>query len=249
MSAFNQYLTTVQDLLGRIEKEQIEKAADVLVGTIKNDKLIYVVGTGGHSYIAAEDMFWRAGGLACVSPIFPSGFALAHGALRSTLMERTQNYISAVLDYEAPGPGDTLIVVNAYGINASTIEAALKGKRMGAKIIAVTSTVFCRNIPRDHPARHPSGKNLCDLEEVDVVIDNKMPADDAVLSLKGLDVKACPVSTILNSFVLQVLVGCTVEKLLTQGIEPPVWKSANLPGGDEYNKKNLERYSARIKRL
>lgn len=249
MDAFDQYLSSVQQLLPKIEREQIEKAAGLLVESIKSDKLIYVVGTGGHSYMAAEDMFWRAGGLVPIHPIFPSGFALSHGGVRSSLIERTQNYIGAVLDYEAPGPGDTLIIVNAYGINASTIEAALKGKELGAKIIAVTSTVFCKNIPKEHPARHPSGKNLCDLEEVDVVIDNKMPSDDAVVSFEELDVRVSPVSTILNSFVLQALVGCSVEKLLAEGIKPPIWKSANLPGGDEYNKKYIEEYSTRIKIL
>ncbi len=248
-NAFDQYLRIVQDLLSKIERAQIEKGAQLVVETIKNDRLAYVLGTDGHSYMAAEDMFYRAGGLVAVHPIFPSGFALSHGAVRSSLMERAQNYIGAVLEHEAPGPGDTLIVVNAYGINASTIEAVLKGKQLGAKIIAVTSTMASRSIPKEHPARHPSEKNLCDLKEVDVIIDSKMPMDDAVISFEGFDVKVSPVSTILNSFVLQALVGYASERLLAEGIKPPIWRSTNLPGGDEHNKKYVEAYSTRVKNL
>ena len=33
------------------------------------------------------------------------------------------------------------------------------------------------------------------------------------------------------------------------GIEPPYWRSANVPGGDAFNKKNLEKYNGRIKML
>ena len=36
---------------------------------------------------------------------------------------------------------------------------------------------------------------------------------------------------------------------LEMGIEPPFWRSANVPGGDEFNKSNLKKYSPRIKML
>ena len=29
----------------------------------------------------------------------------------------------------------------------------------------------------------------------------------------------------------------------------PFWRSANVPGGDEFNQKNLEKYRGRIKML
>ena len=36
---------------------------------------------------------------------------------------------------------------------------------------------------------------------------------------------------------------------LEMGLEPPFWRSANVPGGDEFNAKNLKKYSPRVKML
>lgn len=55
-------------------------------------------------------------------------------------------------------PDDVMIVVNAYGINANAIDAAIESKKMGVKVIAVTSPGFSKVVPSDHPARHPSKK-------------------------------------------------------------------------------------------
>jgi uncharacterized phosphosugar-binding protein len=37
-----------------------------------------------------------------------------------------------------------------------------------------------------------------------------------------------------------------VERYLSEGLSPPVYMSANLPGGDEHNRRLEERYRARI---
>ena len=74
-----------------------------------------------------------------------------------------------------------------------------------------------------------------------------MPFGDAIVEIEGLPQKVAPVSTILVSFVLNALVAKTVEKLVKEGITPPIWMSANIPGGDEFNRKWLEKYRNRIK--
>ena len=40
-----------------------------------------------------------------------------------------------------------------------------------------------------------------------------------------------------------------VKQCIDRGITPPVWSSANTPGGDEKNAKYLEKYKPRIKML
>lgn len=40
-----------------------------------------------------------------------------------------------------------------------------------------------------------------------------------------------------------------VAKLSERGIEVPLWTSANLPGGDEKNKKLEEQYAPLVKHL
>jgi len=246
--SIDKYYLAITSLLKRIYEEErvnIEKAADVLVKAIKEDRLIHVFGTGGHSAMGAEEMFYRAGGLVPINPILDPGIVLHFGGPRSTDIERLPGYCAKILHHYNLKEGDPIIIVTAYGINACTIDAALEAKKMGLTVIAVTSPEFSKNIPLDHPARHPTKKNL--FEVADIVIDCKMPFGDAVVEIEGLQQKVAPVSTILNAFILNLLVAKTVEKLVKEGVAPPIWMSSNIPGGDEFNRKWLEKYRNRIK--
>lgn len=243
------YRDTVVGLLQKIEEEEqgtIDRAADVMAQAIKEDKLIHVIGPGGHSNMGAYELFYRAGGLVPVNAILDPGTLISMGALRSTIIERTPGYGIAVLDAFYVDEG-VLIVVNAYGINAMCIDVALEARRRGVATIGVTSKAFAEKVPPDHPARHPSKKNL--FEVVDIYVDCHMPYGDAVVSIGELQQKVGPVSTLVNCFTLNLLVVKTVEKLVAQGITPPVWISANIPGGDEANRKYIENYRGRIRLL
>jgi uncharacterized phosphosugar-binding protein len=189
----------------------------------------------------------RAGGLAGVYPVLDPGIALVFGPRRSGAIERTPGYAQAALGTYPITSSDVLIIVNAYGINACTIDAALWGKDHAVKTVGLTSPSFSRRIPPEHPARHPSRKNL--FEVVDYVVDTKMPERDAVLQFPGLAAWTSPVSTILNAFVIEALVGETVQALLDLGQMPMVWTSANIPGGDEANQAIIRRYAGRIRWL
>jgi len=251
--AYEQYHRLVVELLDRLEEDErasISKAAEMMADTIQNDRLVYVFGAGGHSYICAEEMFYRAGGLVPVCPMLDSGVSLAFGAARSTFIERLPGYSQRVLKSYGIEQGDVLIVANAYGINSATIDAAVEAKRLGASVIAITSPTFSRQVPQGHPARHPSGRNLCDLDEVDVVIDNHMPVGDALVDMPEFDgMKVGPSSTMVNAFAVNSLVVATIETLLSRGIKAPVWYSANMPGGDEINAQHFKAYGQRIKHL
>lgn len=247
-----QYRSVVEMLHRKIvdeEFEALQKAANLMVDAIAEDRLIHVVGTGGHSFLSAEEMFCRAGGLANINPIFEQGLAITMGGLRSLLVERLPNYMPHVLEYYGVNDGDVLIVVNAYGINGATIDAALEGKRRGAKVIAISSPQFSNQIPADHVARHPSKKNLHELAEVDVHIDCKMPYPDAIIEFESLEQRVAPVSNLCNFFVVNQLVIVTVATLIEKGIEPPIWTSGNIPGGDEKNEVIIDKYFNRIKHL
>jgi uncharacterized phosphosugar-binding protein len=238
------------ELLRRLAEEEagnIRRVGQVLADVIAADHLLFVFGTGGHSYIAAEEMSYRAGGLGAVFPILDPGVSIAFGARRSTSVERTPGYAQAVLTTYPITTDDILIIVNAYGINACTIDAALWARERGIRTVGITSPSFSRSIPRDHPARHPSGQNL--FEVVDHLIDSKMPERDAVLQFQGLDAWTSPVSTILNAFVIQALVGETTRALLAAGQTPPIWTSGNIPGGDEANRRIVSRYAGRVRGL
>ena len=244
------YLETITEILRTIEAEEtesIDKAATILADKVIEDRLINVIGPGGHSNMGVEEVFWRAGGLAPVNGILDAGTNLVHGAKRSNILERTPGYARAVFDAYRLGEGDVLVIINAYGINPMTIDCALECRKRGIISIGVTSTEFADQVPRTAPSRHPSGLNLYD--NVDVFINNHLPMGDSVVTIDGLSQTMGPVSTYCNSFVMNLLMMRTAEKLIEKGITPPVWMSANLPEGDRNNKANEEKYIPRIKHL
>jgi len=244
------YLETVVSVFERIEAEQqesIDQGATILAHAVAEDKLINVIGPGGHSNLAAEEVLWRAGGLAPVNPILDPGTILMFGAKRSNYIERSPGYAKAVLQSYGVDRGDVLVIVNAYGINAMTIDCALYCRELDIASIGITSTSFAQNVPKDAPARHPSGKNLHEL--VDVFIDNYLPLGDAVVEVEGLVQKMGPTSTYCNAFAINLLMIRTAEKLIELGIQPPVWTSANLPEGDRLNKEYEEKYFPRVRHL
>lgn len=244
------YLSAVTELLATIEREEqgsIDKAAEVLANATSQGRLIHVIGPGGHSNMAVEETFWRAGGLASINAILDPGTNLIHGARRSSMIERTPGYAKSVLDAYGVENGDPLIIVNAYGINSMTIECALECKARGATSIAITSRSFADNVPAGAPARHPSGQNLYQL--ADIFINNHMPYGDAIVPIDGVPQKMGPTSTFANVFSINLLMMKTVEKMITMGIKPAIWTSGNLPEGDSLNKGYLEEYGPRVKLL
>jgi uncharacterized phosphosugar-binding protein len=248
-SSYYNYKEKIMELINSIDINQILKGAELLKDTISRDALIYVVGTEGHDYMMVEEMFLKPGGLVNIFPIFPSGIALAHGGTRSNIISRCQGYMKGVIDYYAPFKEDALVIVSTSGVNSLAIEAALYGKKQGGKIIAITSSDFSSSISKDNPSRDTSKLNLCDLEQVDVLIDSKIPFGDAILNFTELKTNVSSVSTILNSFILNELVAITVEKSISEGIIPAVWRDCNYSDADQFNKKYMKKYSDRIKRF
>lgn len=241
------YLDRAIELMRRVAAEEgdaIVRAGAAVADRIAEDRLIYVIGPGGHSQMGAEEVFWRAGGLACIWSFIDDGFYLGHGAERSIRIERTPGYARALLDAAEWDAGDLLIIVNAYGINSASIDSALYAREKGFTTIGVTSIASQRALQQGHPSRHPSGKNLCDL--VDIVVDTKMPLGDAVLSIDGVTEKAGPVSTMLNAYTVNAITLEAIAELARRGIEAPIWRSSNSPGGDEANQALNARYGNRV---
>lgn len=249
-SLFAEYASKIQDVLDKIsqETEAIDKAATLMADSIERGELIHVIGPGGHSNMAVEEVLWRAGGLAPIDAILDAGTNIIHGAKRSNIIERCPGYGIRVMDaYGLNKPGEVVVIVNAYGINAMTIDVALEARARGMKTIGITSDSFARIVPQGAPSRHPSGKNL--FENVDVYINNHLPEGDAAVSIPGMEQNMGPMSTFCNCFAIDCLMLRTAEKLLEKGIQPPVWMSANMPGGDEANKALEEKYFYRVKHL
>lgn len=140
-----------------------------------------------------------------------------------------------------------LIIFHNIGINAATIDAALEAKKNGVKIISVSSSYWQNEMPADHFIRHPSRKNLFELS--DVCIDDFNPVGDAAVTVPGFATPIAPMSNVIDFYIAHLLEIACVEECVKRGITPPVWSSANAPGGDEKNAAYLEKYKNSIKML
>ena len=229
------------------QKENIRKAAELMAGAIAGDRLIHVYGGGGHTTLVMGEMFFRAGGLANINPIMEPGLSVFNQALKYLELERCVNYGRSIVRYFRLQPDDVLIIFHNIGINPATIDAALEAREAGAKIIAVSSSLWQTQMPPDHFIRHPSGQNLFDL--ADVCIDDYNAVGDCAVQVPGFDTPIAPNSNVIDFYIAHLLEIETVRQCVARGVEPPVWRSANAPGGDEYNVKFVEKYSPRVKYL
>ncbi|WP_205856320.1 sugar isomerase domain-containing protein, partial [Phytoactinopolyspora endophytica] len=161
--------------------DAVAKAAAALADRVADDRLIHVYGPGGHSNLAAQEIFYRPGSLMHVSAILDEGTLLSSGALRSTTTERTPGYGADVIAAAGVAESDALILVNAFGINSAVIDAALAARAREATTVGVSSRAAAAEAPADHPARHPERLNLHDV--VDIHIDSRVPTGDAVIDL------------------------------------------------------------------
>lgn len=244
------FFSEVQSLLAalhRDESETIARAAQLLAGQIRDDRLIHVFGVGGHSVIGCEEFFCRAGGLACINPMFEASLLLSSGGMKSTMIERVPGVGDKIVRSHAPEAGEVLIITSIYGMNAATIDAALEAKRLGLKVIAITSRDHASKTPADFVARHPSRKNLFDI--ADLTIDNHVPHGDAIVPGEGSGQKIGATSTILVSACVQWLCMETVRACEAMGVPAPVWQSANTVGGDERNAGYIRKYGGRVRCL
>lgn len=235
------------ELVNETQEPNIDAAASLMADAIADDRLIHIYGGGGHTTLPVGEMFFRAGGLANIDPVMEPALSVFNQALKYLELERTVNFGASIVKYYQLKPGDVMIIFHNIGINPATIDAAAEAKKDGAKIIAVSSSHWQNEIPEDHFIRHPSKKNLFDF--ADVKIDDFNPVGDAAVKVPGFDTPIAPISNIVDFYIAHLLEIKTVAECVRRGITPPVWSSANVPGGDEKNAALIEKYRPRVKML
>ena len=210
------------------------RAADLVADVICRDGLVHVFGCG-HSHLAALDAFYRAGGLACVSPLLDEDLMLHDGAAKSSRMEKMPGVApEAFRRAKADSSRDALVVISASGKNAAPVEMLRAAKSAGVKTVAVSSSAY-----RAH------GGVL--LDEADIAIDCKVPYGDAVIDVG--DVRMGGLSTYASLFVLNTVLIEGAKKAGARGVKPPVYVSGNVEGGTAKNAALEERYFGRVRRL
>jgi uncharacterized phosphosugar-binding protein len=244
------YLENVTGKLASIETNQaknLKKAGEMIAAAYAKDQLIHVYGGGGHTCMMVVEMFFRAGGLANVNPIFGHDISPYAQALKYLEVERTPGYANCLLRYYQIKKGELLIIFHNIGMNPGAIDACIEAKKIGAKIIAVSSEQWRKKLPRNHHIRHPNKKHVFDY--ADLAIDDENPYGDADFKVDGFDAPIAPTSTMVDAYIAHRMVIEAVNVMVKRGLEPPIFRSANLPGGDEYNAKLIARYRSRVKDL
>lgn len=237
---FNRILALEKELYEQ-ERDRVREAARLIAAVVAHGGLVHMFGCG-HSHMLAEEAFYRAGGLAAVDPIMDSAVMLHEGAVKSSAVERMSGYAEPILDRFDARAGDVLVVFSTSGLNALPVDMALYAKQKGLHVIAVTSAAY-----RDAPSRHPQGKRLADVG--DIVIDNHVPLGDALVTPEGMGHAIAPASTVLGALLVNMIVAQVAEELRALGVEPPYFKSGNLPGGAEYNRRYVELFRSRVRML
>ncbi|GMQ62328.1 SIS domain-containing protein [Vallitalea maricola] len=241
----NKYLDYVKKMLNDIEKtqkENIKEASNIISRCIQNKGILHVFSTG-HSHMIVEEMFYRAGGLVQVNPILDPGLMQHEGAIKSTKLERLSGYAEILIESVDFKENEPIIIISNSGINSVPIEMAMLAKEKGLNVIAITSIQTSSTIE----SRHESNKKLMDV--ADIVIDNCVPRGDTIIDVGSTDQKIGSVSSIAGIFIVQRLILDIVNNCYEEGKIPPIYTSANMPGGDEHNSKLIYEYKSRVRGL
>nr|WTB32863.1 SIS domain-containing protein [Streptomyces sp. NBC_00830] len=239
-----QFLDAAIGLLERVRDEEsgnITAAGAAIADTVAAGGRLFAYGAG-HSSLAAQDVVYRAGGLALMNLLSVPG-TLGVDVMPATLgsaLERVDGLAGAVLDSSPADAGDLLVIISLSGRNALPVEMAQDARALGLTVIGVTSVAYA-DATR---SRHSSGGFLRD--HCDIVIDSKIAIGDAVLTAEGIEAPFAPASTVVTSALMQAMMAAAAERLVERGIEPPLLRSGNVDGGHEWNGRVMTQYADRI---
>ncbi|MER8005976.1 MULTISPECIES: SIS domain-containing protein [unclassified Streptomyces] len=240
----DQFLDAAIELLRRVRDEQsqsITAAGTLLADTVADGGRLFAFGAG-HSSLPAQDVVYRAGGLALMNLLVVPG-VVGVDVMPATLgsaLERVDGLASAVLDTSPLRAGDALVIISLSGRNALPVEMAMNARALGVKVIGITSVAYATQTR----SRHASGTYLKD--HCDIVLDSKIAIGDATLALDTVPAPFAPASTVVTSAIMQAVMATAAGSLADRGIEPPLLRSGNVDGGHEWNARVMKEYGDRI---
>lgn len=233
----DQYRQAVDDLFKKVrdtQTENIVKAGEMVADSVANGGCIFL---SRICHAMEMDSIYRGGG-----PIFYKHFSYdlkienaARPRDRSDLNIDTQGAAARyALTQSNIRPGDVLFVGSVSGRTKDVVDLAYEAEQMGVKVIAFVSMEYAREV---EPV-HPSGKKLYEIASL--TLDNCAPAAEAMLDVEGIEARFGAASGIASDYIMWSVTSVAVEKLLEKGLTPGILKSANYPGGNDYNKTVVE---------
>ncbi|MEV4867041.1 SIS domain-containing protein [Streptomyces ossamyceticus] len=243
-AAARRFLDAAIGLVERVRDEEADSvtaAGKLVADTVVDGGRLFAFGAG-HSSLAAQDLVYRAGGLALMNLLAVPG-AVGVDVMPATLgsaLERVDGLATAVLDSSPLRAGDLLIVISLSGRNALPVEMARHARELGVKVIGVTSVAYATATT----SRHSSGTFLKD--HCDLVLDSKIGVGDAELTHDAVPAPFAPASTVVTSALLQAVMATAAADLADRGVQPPLLRSGNVDGGLDWNDHVFREYGDRI---
>jgi uncharacterized phosphosugar-binding protein len=237
MNGIETYYSAIVALEKSVIDQQVDnlkRIAEVMADTIAEDKRIFVFGTG-HSHMLIEEAFYRAGGLACVVPIFSSALMLHENPPLSSFLERNAGLAPLLLDPYHPQPGEMILIYSNSGVNSLPVEMAVVAKEKGLSVVAICSKEYARIAPLSG-----IGKRLYEVADFD--LDNGGVPGDAFIPVDDTEWKVSPSSTIINAMLWNCLLTETVFILQKRGVDLPLIASMNMNGAAEHNQAVFEKW-------
>ena len=243
MNAMEAYLENVTRILERVKNEQmenLERGAQMMRDAAMEGNSIFAFGCS-HAGLLALELYYRSGGMALINPIRAPGLNLdIDPATMTSEMERLAGYGKVIIDHQPIRAGDVVIIHSVSGRNPVTVDAAIRAREKGARVIALTNMEYSSA----SPSRHASGKRL--FEVADLVLDNCGCKGDGAIAVEGVPEKVGPTSTAVGAAMLNAMMCRAVELIAQAGGVPPVFMSANIEGGDAHNRAMLKVYKDHI---
>jgi uncharacterized phosphosugar-binding protein len=226
----------MKEHLDRVERhnaDALDRASELLLGAVTSGGLVHAGGSG-HSLAMVLEGFFRAGGLACVHPLYTPEISPLHGAWPATEAERRPGVAAPVMAAAEPRAGDVVVIFSNSGANPYPVELATAAHSHGLPVVAFVSG------PSMAAAPARAGVKLGDV--ADLVIDTLVPPGD--VSYPAGAPRTAALSSLAGVYLWNLLLTRMADRA-----ELPLWVSANVPGGDERNAELLERYSVRVPAL
>ncbi len=246
MNKAAEYIENIQRLIKKVLETQvpsIESASQEIARAITENRRVFLFGTG-HSHMLAEEMFFRAGGLVNLHPIFEDGLMLHSSASKSSGLERLSGYAQVIFDHYRLKRGDVIFIFSYSGHSSISIDMAKLANENGLTVIALTNTYRSKYVK----SPHPSGRSL--YEFADITIENIGSVTDASVEIEGFDRRVGPTSTAVGSVIVNAVVSRTAEILVKKGVTPEIFTGNTVYETEEpEDNKFIKKYLGEIEFL
>ena len=249
MKAFEKYFEELEAIVKKVKETQGDKimeAAQILADVTERGGMIYGFGTG-HSHLVVDDAFWRAATPANYCALLEPSATGNQEITKSYFVENTYGIGQLIVDYHRITPNDCMIIISNSGNNIAPVDAAIRAKEKGIKVIAITNVEYSKYLT----CKHKDGVKLMDV--ADVVLDNCSAIGDAAVEIEGFEMKVGSTSSIPNIYLQNAILTQMVELLVNKGLKPDVYYNGHMSFMNEefadHNDKLVDKYFYKIRNL